>query len=102
MAARRVGGIDVWLAKNFRHSPKFGFIAAGFEHWDTGTRTRFFVGSEPTGADSITTTCHTINYSAGHGFLVESGDLAQRQRAGDQRHWQHCGGPTGRKFCAHS
>jgi hypothetical protein len=102
MAARGVVGINVGLAEAFRHSAKFGFIAAGFKHRDTVIHTRVFVGCDPTAADSVTTSGHTIDGFTRHGFPVESGNRSQRQPVGDQRSWQHCGRPTARKFCAYS
>ena len=102
MAARGVVGINVGLAEAFRHSAKFGFIAASFKRRDTVIRTGAFVAREPTAADSVTTSGHTIDGFTRHGFLVESGNRTQREPVGDQRSWQHRGRPTARKSCAYS
>jgi hypothetical protein len=102
LAARRVVVVDVGLAKAFRCSTVFRFIAACFKRWDTVDRTGLFVGCEPTGAESITTGNYTTSSRtagdfAGRGFLVESSNRAQRKRTGHKRAWHHSGEPTCRR-----
>jgi hypothetical protein len=96
------------LAEAFRCSAVFRFIAAGFKRWDTASRTGLFVGSQPTGADCITTGKYTTNsYTIGDfawcGFLVESSNRAQRKRAGHKCAPRHpCGEPSCRDSYTHS
>ena len=107
MAARRVVGIDVGLAEAFCHSTAFRFIAAGVKHWDTVNRTGAFVDREPTGADWVATSGHTINGhtindSGGNGFLGEPRGRPQWNSAGDKRGGEHCGRPSRRESSVHS
>jgi hypothetical protein len=73
------------LAEAFGCCTGFRFIAARFKRWDTVIRTGRCVGSEPTCADSITTSSHTIGEFSGRGFLVESINPAQPKRGGRER-----------------
>jgi hypothetical protein len=102
MEARRVVVVDVGLAEALRGSTVSRFLSASFERWNRIHYPRFFIGCEPTRADSVTTSSHTTNEFSVRGFLIESSNPAQRQHGGRKRLGRQRGQPRYRESCARS